>query len=66
MVLRRLAITGRLMLTHNADSKDRYTDGAGQTVDERTAKALIRNGWVIPERDSMFDLEPQSWLVKTP
>jgi hypothetical protein len=64
-LLQRLAITGQLMLTHNEDKKDRYTDGAGGTIDERTAKIFIREGWVIAERDSMFDLTPQSWKVRT-
>jgi hypothetical protein len=64
-VLKRIAITGRLMLTHDADHNDRYSDGSGLVIPERTAKLIIRNGWVTAERDSMFDLTPQSWKAKT-
>ena len=64
-VLRRIAITGRMMLTHQEGHEDRYHDGSGKTIDERTAKLLIRNGWLIAERDSMFELAPQSWRAKT-
>jgi hypothetical protein len=64
-ILRRIAITGRLMLTHDADKLDRYSDGQGVAIPKRTAKLRIKNGWVIAERDSMFDLTPQSWRVKT-
>jgi hypothetical protein len=55
-----------MMLTHDADHKDRYTDAAGVTVADPTAKLMIRNGWLVPERDSMFDLTPQTWRVRTP
>jgi hypothetical protein len=64
-ILRRIAITGGLMLTHDADHNDRYSDRSGAIIPERTAKLIIRNGWVIPQRDSMFDLTPQSWVAKT-
>jgi hypothetical protein len=65
-ILRRIASTGCMMLTHDADHKDRYTDAAGVTVAEPTAKLMIRNGWLVPERDSMFDLTPQTWRARTP
>lgn len=64
-VLRRIAQNGGvLMLTHDAESGDRYSDQLGITVPKTTAHVLIRRGWVIAERDSMFDLTPQSWRVK--
>jgi hypothetical protein len=64
-VLRRIAQNGgSMMLTRNADKGNRYTDLAGVTVAEPTAKVLIRNGWVIAQRDSMFDLDPQTWCVR--
>ena len=64
-VLRRIAITGGMMLTHDADHEDRYSDKGGAPIPKRTAQLIIRNGWVSPQRDSMFDLTPQSWVAKT-
>jgi hypothetical protein len=54
------------MLTHDAGKKDRYTDAAGVAVADLTARLMIKNGWLVPERDSMFDLAPQTWKVRTP
>jgi hypothetical protein len=65
-ILRRIAASGCMMLTHKAGYKDRYTDGDGIEVADYTAKLMIRNGWLVPERDSMFDLTAQSWRVRTP
>ena len=66
LMLRRIAQTGRLMLTRTPEGGDRYSDGSGRPIPDRTAKVLIRKGWVIPERDSMFDEPPQSWLARKP
>jgi hypothetical protein len=66
-VLRRIAQAGgALVLTLSANKPPQYTDLSGATVPSDTAAALIRNRWVTPERDSMFDLSPQSWRVRTP
>jgi hypothetical protein len=65
-VLRRIAASGCMMLTHKAGHNDRYTDAAGNEVAVYTARLMIRNGWLVPERDSMFDLAPQTWRVRTP
>jgi hypothetical protein len=65
-ILRRIAASGYMMLTHHADHRDHYADAAGVTVADPTAKLMIRNGWLVPERDSMFDLTPQTWRVRTP
>lgn len=65
-ILRRIAASGCMMLTHDADHKSRYTDASGATIADPTAKLMIRNGWLIPERDSMFDLTPQTWKARTP
>jgi hypothetical protein len=65
-ILRRIAASGCMMLTHEAGHKDRYTDAAGVTVADPIAKRMIENGWLIPDRDSMFDLTPQTWRVRTP
>ncbi len=65
-IIRRIAITGSMMLTHEEGHEDRYHDASGRTIAAPTARLLIRNGWLIADRDSMFDLEPQSWRAKTP
>lgn len=66
-VLRRIAQNGgALMLTKEPDKEDRYSDLAGRTIGAATARILIRNGWVRAQRDSMFDLDPQTWWIKTP
>jgi hypothetical protein len=65
-VLRRLLQSGgSLVLTHQEGCNDRYHDQAGVTVPEKTAQMLIRHGWVEAQRDSMFNLTPQSWRVKS-
>jgi hypothetical protein len=66
-ILRRIAQNGGIiMLTHDDEHVDRYSDGAGQTIGAPTVKIFIRNDWVTPQRDSMFDLTPQTWRIKTP
>ncbi len=52
------------MLTHSEEG-DRYADALGRTIPAPTALKLIRNGWVEPQRDSLFDLRSQSWRVKS-
>ena len=59
-ILKRIAVTGRMMLTHTP-SGPRYTDQDGRGIDKRTAELLIHNGTVIAENDSMFDTEAQSY-----
>ena len=63
-VLRRLAQNGGSLILTHADDGDRYSDMAGITVAAPPASALIANGWVIANRDSMYDLAPQSWSVR--
>ncbi len=66
-VLRRIAQNGGvIMLTHDEDRVDRYSDGSGNVIGTPTVKILIRNGWVTPQQDSLFDLTPQTWLIKSP
>ena len=66
-VLRQIAQAGGvMMLTHVPDSDDVYSDQSGRVINCKTAKVLIRNGWVTAHRDSMFDLSPQTWSTKTP
>ncbi len=48
-----------------ADNGERYSDGSGVTIPAPTAKRLIANGWVEAQRDSLFDLTPQTWRVKS-
>jgi hypothetical protein len=62
-VLRQIANAGGgLCLTRTPDDM-RYHDQAGRTIATPTAMVLIRNGWVKAQRDSMFDLDPQTWRV---
>jgi hypothetical protein len=62
--LRMIAQNGGLLcLTRDAEDL-RYHTTNGITVPAPTAARLIRCGWVTPQRDSMFDLEPQTWAVK--
>ena len=64
-ILRRIAQNGGvMMLTHDDDNKDRYSDAAGVTIGDLTAKRFIANGWVEAQRDSLFDLTPQTWRIK--
>ncbi len=66
-ILRRIAQSGGvMMLTLDDDYKPRYSDASGITISEPTAKRLIANGWVEAQRDSLFDLTPQTWRVKSP
>ncbi len=65
-ILRRIAQNGGvMMLTLDDDNKPRYSDVSGITISEPTAKRLIANGWVEAQRDSLFDLTPQTWRVKS-
>ena len=65
-ILARIAAAGgALCMTRDPNGK-RYHDQAGRTVPEPTAMALIHNGWVIAQRDSMYDLDPQTWLIQKP
>jgi hypothetical protein len=64
-ILRRIAQNGGvMMLTHDDLFKDRYSDAAGVTIADGAAKRFIANGWVEAQRDSLFDLTPQTWRVK--
>lgn len=61
------AAGGSMMLSFdNEHEAQRYHDMAGRTIPSATARILIRRGWVIPQRDSMLDAEPQSYRIRTP
>lgn len=63
-ILRRIAQNGgSLCLTLDPEGR-RYHDMAGVTVPEPTARILIANGLVTANRDSMYDLDPQSWSIR--
>jgi hypothetical protein len=65
-ILRRIAQNGGvIMLTLDDDLVPRYSDAAGGTIGTPTAKIFIRNNWVTPQRDSLFDLTPQTWRIKS-
>ncbi len=64
-ILRRIAQNGGIiMLTMDDENKPRYSDAAGVTINTPTVKVFIRNNWVVPQRDSLFDLTPQTWRIK--
>ena len=65
-ILRRIAQNGGvIMLTLDEHHVPRYSDAAGVTIGTPTVKIFIRNNWVTPQRDSLFDLTPQTWRVKS-
>jgi hypothetical protein len=63
-VLRQIASAGGyLMLTNDGEAGSRrYSDPAGRTIAEPTARILIKNGWVKAQRDGLWD-EPQTWAT---
>ena len=62
--LRRIELAGgRLALTHLADLES-YTDDNGNSIPTRAARAILP--FLIPQRDGLFDLTPQSWRVRRP
>src|ERR1044072_1762086 len=63
VILRRIA-RSCLVKTYIASRDDPMWSIDGQEISHECAKALIRNGWVVPNRDglSMFD-ETQSYYV---
>jgi len=64
-VLRQMAIS-RSALVKTFDGKlGRVTWGLanGREVTDACARALIRNGWVIPQRDGMYD-EAQTFVLR--
>lgn len=63
--LRRIAQYG-LMVTRTPGEKDRYSLTNGDQIPHNTAKCLILNGWVKPQRDGLFGDETQTYRVLTP
>jgi len=61
-LLRQIALSP-LMLTKTEDG-NRYSLANGRTVPEPSARVIIRNGWVTPQRDGLYD-EPQTWHART-
>ena len=65
-ILQRIAQAGGvIMLTLDEDRVPRYSDASGATIGTPTVKIFIRNNWVTPQRDSLFDLTPQTWRIKS-
>jgi hypothetical protein len=63
--LRRIAFSP-MMITRTPGENDRYSLSNGAVINERTAKILIRNGWVVAQRDGLpwlGDL-PQTYRVR--
>lgn len=67
-VLRQIA-RSRLIKTHIATKLEPVwtIDGTGVEISNQCAQALIRNGWIKPNRDglSMFD-ESQTYSARVP
>lgn len=62
--LRRIALSP-LTLTRQPGEPARYSLANGATVPETTVRVLIRNGWVRPQRDGLFD-DCQTWVARKP
>jgi hypothetical protein len=64
-VLRMIEQDGGSMMLTNSDEGQSYTTLTGNTIRADTAKLLIKKGYVVPNRDSMYDLDPQTWKVRS-
>jgi hypothetical protein len=65
-LLRRLAAAGGRLIRTNTPEGSHYSDAAGNDVPAKAATRLIANRLLIPDRDGLFDLTPQSWRVRRP
>lgn len=56
-----------LMKTYTADRKVVWGLTNGREISDKCAETLIRNGWVVPQRDGldMFD-ETQTYTARKP
>lgn len=54
-----------LMKAYSADRKVLWGLANGRAVPERCANALIRNGWVTPQRDGLYG-ETQTYVALKP
>jgi hypothetical protein len=54
-----------MMITYIPGEEPRYHLADGLVVPAATANLLIRKGWVVGQRDGLFE-QPQSYRVKTP
>jgi hypothetical protein len=63
--LHRIALSP-MMVTRTPGENDRYSLANGAVINERTAKILIRNGWVVGRRDGLpwFGDLPQTYRVR--
>jgi hypothetical protein len=64
ILLRRIAQNGGVLCVTNLPEGKHYHDAAGIAVKAKMAASLIANGFVVPQRDSMFDFGPQTWRVR--
>lgn len=56
-----------LMREFNSDRKIIYKLVNGREISEKCARALIENGWVVPQRDGLglYD-DTQTWRARVP
>jgi hypothetical protein len=64
-VLRMIEQDGGSMMLTNSEEGQRYQTLVGNTIKTDTAKALIKHGYVIANRDSLYDLNPQTWKLRS-
>ncbi len=63
--LRRIAVSPLMKTCIEGEDAPRWSLQNGATVPAHTVSALIRNGWVRPVKDGLFD-DPQTYLALTP
>jgi hypothetical protein len=56
--LRRVAQSGGLMVTYQADGPSHFALVTGDVVPKEMAEALIKNGWMRGQRDGLRLVEP--------
>ena len=63
-VLKLVALKGPLVKSYDPDKSVPMFDLAGGgRVQEPTALALIRRGWLIPQKDGLYDFDAQTYVL---
>lgn len=63
--LHRIALSPLMKTYIDGEPQPRFSLVSGETVPFPTASLLIRNGWVRPQRDGLFD-DPQTYVALKP
>lgn len=58
-----IAVTGGLIVTHRSGHTE-YTTPTGVKINPKIAERIIKAGWLIGDRDSLFDCCPQRYRVR--